>query len=77
MSPLPEEAFDYGHFDVIVQREGEDIIGQLCDVLLGAPRARTVTSTWTRSPASATSRMGHVVYTKRVGLVKPDFVELA
>ena len=34
MSPLPEEAFDYGHFDVIVQREGEDIIGQLCDVLL-------------------------------------------
>ena len=34
MGPLPEEAFDYGHFDVIVQREGEDIIGQLCDVLL-------------------------------------------
>ena len=34
MSPLPEEAFHYGDFDVIVQREGEDIIGQLCDVLL-------------------------------------------
>ena len=34
MSPLPEEAFKYGSFDVIVNREGEDIIGQLCDVLL-------------------------------------------
>ena len=34
MGPLAEEAFDYGHFDVIVQREAEDIIGQLCDLLL-------------------------------------------
>ena len=34
MSPLAEEAFDKGDFDVIVQREGEDIIGQLSDVLL-------------------------------------------
>ena len=34
MSPLAEEAFNYGDFDVIVNREGEDIIGQLSDVLL-------------------------------------------
>jgi len=35
MSPLAEEAFNYGDFDVIVNREGEDIIGQLSDILLG------------------------------------------
>ena len=29
MSPLAEEAFERGDFDVIVNREGEDIIGQL------------------------------------------------
>jgi len=34
MSPLPEEAIRVGEFDVIVNREGEDIIGQLSDVLL-------------------------------------------
>ena len=34
MSPLPEEAIRLGKFDVIVNREGEDIIGQLCDVLI-------------------------------------------
>ena len=34
MSPLPEEAIGRGGFDVIVNREGEDIIGQLCDILL-------------------------------------------
>ena len=34
MSPLADEAFARGGFDVIVNREGEDIIGQLCDILL-------------------------------------------
>ena len=34
MSPLPEEAIARGGFDAIVNREGEDIIGQLCDVML-------------------------------------------
>ena len=34
MSPLPEEAIARGGFDAIVNREGEDIIGQLCDILL-------------------------------------------
>ena len=57
MSPLPEEAFDYGHFDVIVQREGEDIIGQLCDVLLER-RGPTATSILPTSPASATWKTG-------------------
>lgn len=75
MSPLPEEAFDYGHFDVIVQREGEDIIGQLCDVLLerrGPDRNQYLANV----PGISYLENGHVVYTKRVGLVRPDFVEL-
>ena len=75
MSPLPEEAFDYGHFDVIVQREGEDIIGQLCDVLLerrGPGRNQYLDNV----PGISYQDDGHVVYTKRVGLVRPDFVEL-
>jgi radical SAM superfamily enzyme YgiQ (UPF0313 family) len=75
MSPLPEEAFDYGHFDVIVQREGEDIIGQLCDVLLerrGPDRNQYLA----RVPGISYQEDGDVVYTKRVGLVRPDFVEL-
>lgn len=75
MSPLPEEAFDYGHFDVIVQREGEDIIGQLCDVLLeqrGPDRNQYLANV----PGISYLQDGHVVYTKRVGLVRPDFVEL-
>ena len=75
MGPLPEEAFDYGHFDVIVQREGEDIIGQLCDVLLerrGSDRNQYLANV----PGISYQEDGNVVYTKRIGLVRPDFVEL-
>ena len=75
MGPLPEEAFDYGQFDVIVQREGEDIIGQLCDVLLehrGPGRNQYLA----KVPGITYQEEGQVVYTKRVGLVMPDFVEL-
>lgn len=75
MSPLPEEAFDYGHFDVVVQREGEDIIGQLCDTLLerrGPDRNQYLNNV----PGISYREDGRVVYTKRVGLVRPDFVEL-
>ena len=75
MGPLPEEAFDYGHFDVIVQREGEDIIGQLCDVLLehrGSDRNQYLHNV----SGISYQEDGQVVYTKRTGLVSPDFVEL-
>ncbi|MBI2886698.1 MAG: B12-binding domain-containing radical SAM protein [Chloroflexi bacterium] len=34
MGMLPDEAIQHGKFDVIVKREGEDIIGPLADVLL-------------------------------------------
>ena len=75
MGPLPEEAFDYGHFDVIVQREGEDIIGQLCDTLL-AHKESTRNQYLNNIPGISYREDGNVVQTRRAGLVDPDFVEL-
>ena len=75
MSPLAEEAFDYGDFDVIVQREGEDIIGQLSDVLLehrGSDREQYLA----KIPGISYRKDGGIVQTNRQGLVSPDFVEL-
>ena len=75
MSPLAEEAFDYGHFDAIVQREGEDIIGQLCDVMLTYQGAQ-LDQYLEKIPGISYLRNGNVVRTRRSGLVSPDFVEL-
>ena len=75
MSPMAEEAFNYGDFDVIVQREGEDIIGQLSDVLLehrGADRDQYLA----KVPGISYRKDGGIVVTNRQGLVAPDFVEL-
>lgn len=75
MGPLVDEAFDNGHFDVVVQREGEDIIGQLSDVLLtykGANRDEYLD----KIPGISFKRDGQIVQTRRAGLVSPDFVEL-
>ncbi len=75
MSPLSEEAFDYGHFDVIVQREGEDIIGRLCDVLLTHKKADR-NQYLAKIPGISYQEDGGTVQTRRQGLVAPDFVEL-
>jgi radical SAM superfamily enzyme YgiQ (UPF0313 family) len=75
MGPLAEEAFDYGHFDVVVQREAEDIVGQLCDVLLTYPGSQR-DSYLDKVPGISYRRDGHIVQTRRSGLVSPDFVEL-
>ena len=75
MSPLSHEAFKYGDFDVVAQREGEDIVGQLCDVLLehrGADRNQYLS----KIPGISYRQDGGIVETRRVGLVSPDFVEL-
>jgi radical SAM superfamily enzyme YgiQ (UPF0313 family) len=75
MSPMAEEAFNYGDFDVIVQREGEDTIGQLSDVLLehrGADRDQYLA----KIPGISYRKDGGIVVTNRQGLVAPDFVEL-
>ncbi len=75
MSPLPEEAIARGGFDVIVNREGEDIIGQLCDILLTWHDDRKYTYL-ERVAGISYLQDGHLVQTRRKGLVRPDFVEL-
>ena len=75
MSPMAEEAFNYGDFDVIVQREGEDIIGQLSDVLLGH-RGADRNQYLAKIPGISYRKDGGIVVTNRQGLVAPDFVEL-
>ena len=68
MSPLPEEAFGYGDFDVVVQREGEDIVGQLCDVLMEHPGADR-NQYLNKIPGISYREDGHIVETRRIGLV--------
>lgn len=75
MSPLPEEAFAMGDFDVIVQREGEDIIAQLCDVMLSHPAGSRETYL-AHIPGISYRKNGQVVQTRRQGLVDPAFAEL-
>ena len=76
MSPLPEEAIALGKFDVIVNREGEDIIGQLCDTLVGYQHSPILDTYLEKIPGISYLRDGRVIQTKRIGLVDPDFVEL-
>ena len=76
MSPLADEAIQLGNFDVIVNREGEDIIGQLCDVLLQHKTSAMLDSYLEKISGISYLREGRVIETKRVGLVAPDFVEL-
>ncbi len=75
MSPLPREAMELGKFDVVVNREGEDIIGQLCDVVLsltGSEREKALSNI----PGISYMSGDQLVQTLRRGLVSPDFVEL-
>lgn len=76
MSPLQQEAIQLGKFDVIVNREGEDIIGQLCDVLVDYRKSPLLDSYLEKIPGISYMRDGQVIQTRRVGLVEPDFVEL-
>ena len=75
MSPLPREAMELGKFDVVVNREGEDIVGQLCDVMLsltGSEREKALSNI----PGISYMSGDQLVQTLRRGLVSPDFVEL-
>ena len=75
MSPLPEEAIQEGKFDVIVNREGEDIIGQLSDLLL-THRKADWSNALVKVPGISFMKEGHLVQTPRVGVISPDFVEV-
>ena len=75
MGPLPEEAFALGNFDVIVQREAEDIIAPLCDLLLTYPAGQR--EAYLEKMGGLSYRHeGQVVQTRRQGLVDPAFAEL-
>ena len=76
MSPLPEEAITLGNFDAIVNREGEDIIGQLCDVLLEYKDSPMLDSYLEKIPGITYMRDGQLKQTRRSGVISPDFVEL-
>ena len=76
MSPLPIEAMGQGRFDVIVNREGEDIIGQLADVLL-THQGSDLKKYLAKIPGiSFKDDAGNLVQTPRTGVIAPDFVEL-
>ena len=75
MGPLPEEAFAMGNFDVIVQREAEDIVAPLCDLLLIHP-AGDREAYLEKMPGISFRRDGQVIQTRRQGLVDPAFAEL-
>ena len=75
MSPLPEEAIGEGKFDVVVNREGEDIISQLSDVLLSY-KGVDLDKALLKIPGLSFMRAGQLVQTPRVGVIAPDFVEL-
>ena len=75
MSPLPEEAIREGKLDIVVNREGEDIVGQLADVLLtynGDSRYYGLS----KIPGISFIKDGQLIQTPRRGVIAPDFVEL-
>jgi len=75
MSPLAEEALTYGKLDVVVIREGEDVVGRLCDVLLKYKGA-DLTRELYKVPGIAFLDEGKVAHTERKGMITSDFVEL-
>ena len=75
MSPLAEEALRHGKVDVVVIREGEDIIGQLSDVLL-MYHDTDLTAQLHKIPGIAFLDDGNFVQTERRGVIPSDFVEL-
>ncbi|MCZ6867744.1 MAG: radical SAM protein [Chloroflexi bacterium] len=75
MGPLPDEAFREGRFDVIVQREAEDIIGQLLDVLL-THKDDELKKSLAKIPGIAFQVNGDTDQTRRTGVISPDLVEL-
>ena len=76
MSPLPDEAMREGKFDVIVNREGEDVIGQVSDLLLTQRGADLKRSLLKVPGISFKDDLGNVVQTPRKGVIAPDFVTL-
>jgi len=75
MGPLVEEAIGAGDFDVIVQREGEDVIGPLGDALLSL-EGHHLNEALHRIPSISFMEDGHLVRIPRRGTIPADYVEL-
>ena len=75
MSPLAEEALRYGKVDVVVIREGEDVVGQLCDVMLKYT-GDDLKAHLHKIPGIAFLDGGKFVHTEKRGLIPSDYVQL-
>jgi radical SAM superfamily enzyme YgiQ (UPF0313 family) len=75
MGPLPAEAFEHGQLDVVVQREAEDIIGDLCDLLL-TKDGEDLTAELHKLDGIAFLDDGHLVQKPFRRMIPPDLVEL-
>jgi radical SAM superfamily enzyme YgiQ (UPF0313 family) len=76
MGPLPEEAMYHGLVDVVVQREGEDIIGPLLDVLLSTRRADWANELRKLDGIAFKDDMGAVIQRPFRRMIPSDYVEL-
>lgn len=75
MSPLAEEALRCGKVDVVVIREGEDVVGPLCDVMLkygGGDLTRHLY----KISGIAFLDGDKFVHTERRGVIRSDYVDL-
>lgn len=76
MGPLPEEAMHHGKLDVVVQREAEDIIGPLCDLLLDTPRSMWANELRKLDGIAFTDDFGQVVRRPFRRMIPSDLVRL-
>ncbi|MBI4199693.1 MAG: radical SAM protein [Chloroflexi bacterium] len=75
MSPLADEALRFTGMDAVVQREGEDVIGPLCDLMLSYDGAER-TAQLRKFPGIAFLDESHYVENARHGVIPPNYVEL-
>jgi len=75
MGPLPAEAFEHAGLDVVVQREAEDIVGDLCDLLLSKD-GDDLTSELHKLDGIAFLDHGNLVQKPFRRMIPPDLVEL-
>jgi radical SAM superfamily enzyme YgiQ (UPF0313 family) len=76
MGPLPEEAMHHGKVDVVVQREAEDIIGPMLDLLLATPRADWANELRKLDGIAFKDDVGNVVQRPFRRMIPSDYVEL-
>jgi radical SAM superfamily enzyme YgiQ (UPF0313 family) len=76
MGPLPEEAMHHGQIDVVVQREAEDIIGPLLDLLLGFRRDDWANELRKLDGIAFKDDVGQVVQRPFRRMIPSDYIEL-